>query len=195
MSLIVCVVVTLFTFVIVGGINRKTFSAIIGTIGGVLIAGIVSVIFSRFANLTGLGFEEAQMLLNIPQEVELDFKGLLFAGIIIGALGAVMDVSMSISSSMFEIIQAKPDISDRQLIKSGMNVGKDIMGTMANTLILAYISTSIPLFLLYFAHNISTVKLINLDIVASEIIRSVAGSIGLFITVPITAFTCAKLRK
>ncbi|MTI49257.1 MAG: YibE/F family protein [Firmicutes bacterium] len=187
--------ITVITFVIIGGLNIKSISAIIGTLGGVLIAGTLAYVIGKTARLTGLSSEEAHMLMFIPQNIDFNFQGLLFAGIIIGALGAVMDVAMSVASSMFEIREINPDISPTELMKSGMNVGKDIMGTMSNTLILAYTGSSIPLILVFMAYEASLVKILNLDLMATEIIRSIVGSIGLIITIPITSLATGLILK
>lgn len=187
--------VTALTLFIISGINRKTIAAIIGTTGGVFTAGIIAVIFGSMAKLTGLGDEQAQMLMFIPQQTGFDYKGLLFAGIIIGALGAVMDVGMSIASAMHEIRDIKPDIKTSELIRAGMNVGRDVMGTMSNTLILAYAGASLPLLLLFMAHEIPVQEFVNWDTISSEVVRALAGSIGLVLTIPLTAVVTAALRE
>lgn len=190
----ISIVVTIFTLLVVGGLNSKSYSAIIGVLGGVFIAGMIAFVVGGMINLTGLSGPEASMLMYIPQEVNFDFSGLLFAGIIMGALGAVMDVGMSIASAMEEIRQVDPSISTKKLILAGMNVGKDIMGTMANTLILAYVGSMIPLLLLFAAYQQPYVSIINMDIVATEVIRALSGSIGLILTIPLTAITSGLLR-
>lgn len=195
LSVVVTVISTVITFLLIGGVTIKSLSAIIGTAGGVLIAASIAVIVGKLARLTGLGVEEARMLMYIPQGIEFDFQGLLFAGIIIGSLGAVMDVSMSIASSMDEVKHANPDVSTNELIKSGMNVGRDIMGTMSNTLILAYTGASIPLLLLLSAYENNLTSVLNFDFITTEIVRSLAGSIGLIVTIPLTAFITGFLEK
>ena len=188
-TVISAIFIVITTFFIIAGINTKSISAIIGTTGGVLIAGALAYTIGSAANLTGLSSEEANMLIFIPQNIEFNFRGLLFAGIIIGALGAVMDVAMSVASSMHEIREINPEIDSYNLMKSGMNVGRDIMGTMSNTLILAYTGSSIPLLLVFIAYEASMVKILNMDLIATEIVRSLVGSIGLILTIPITSFT------
>jgi uncharacterized membrane protein len=131
----------------------------------------------------------------MPQQGGLSLEGLLFAGIVLGALGAVMDVGVELASSMNEIKQAAPGILFGQHIKSGMNVGRDIIGTMTNTLILAYAGASLPLLLLFNAYQWPLLRTINLDLIASEILRGLAGSIGLMITVPATVFVSAFVFK
>ena len=194
-SIAISIGVTVITIILVGGINSKSISAIIGTSIGVIIAGVISYLVGSKINLTGLSAEEATMLMYIPQEINFNFKNLLFSGIILGALGAVMDVGMSISSSIDEIYKANNELTTKELFNSGMNVGKDIMGTMTNTLILAYAGTSIPLLLLFMAYETSIIKIMNMDIIATEIVRSLSGSIGLILTIPITAIIASTLIK
>lgn len=195
LTLVVSFIITLMTILIVAGFNTKSYAAIIGVLGGVLVSGLIAYVIGSKVRLTGMSSEEAMMLMYIPQGGNFDFRGLLFAGIIMGALGAVMDVGMSIASAMEEIKIADPDISIKALIMAGMNVGKDIMGTMANTLILAYTGSAMPLLLLFTAYKDPLVKIINLDIIATEIIRAFAGSIGLILSIPLTAITVGILEK
>lgn len=195
MSIIISIGITIITITLVGGINSKSLSAIIGTTFGVIIAGVISYIVGTKAHLTGLSAEEATMLIYIPQEVTFNFRSLMFSGIILGSLGAVMDVGMSISSSIEEIHNANRDLPIKSLFNAGMNVGKDIMGTMINTLVLAYAGTSIPLLLVFMAYETSLTKVFNLDVIATEIVRSLSGSIGLILTIPITALIASLLLK
>lgn len=194
-SILISVGVTIITIFLVSGINGKGIAAIIGTSVGVLIAGSISYYVGFKIHLTGLSAAEATDLMYIPQNISFNFKNLLFSGIILGSLGAIMDVGMSIASSIEEIHNANNDLTIKELFSSGMNVGKDVMGTMTNTLILAYTGASIPLLLLFTAYETSIVKVMNLDIIATEIIRSLSGSIGLVLTIPITAFIASVLIK
>lgn len=195
LSIVVSALVTVVTMTLVGGFNLKALSAIFGTIGGVLIAGLIALAFSKTANLTGLGTSEAQMLLFSEHPVEFNFSSILFASILIGTLGAVMDVSMSIASAINEIIEANPLLSTMDLFQSGMNIGKDVMGTMANTLILAYTGTSIFLLLVFLVNDVPYRDVINMDMVATEIVRAVTGTIGLITSIPITGMVSAILEK
>lgn len=192
-SVVIGLAIIIITLLIISGINRKTLSTIIGTSSGILIGGVLALIFGNLSNLTGLGSEEARMLAYIPQNISFDFRGILFSGIILASLGAVMDVSMSISSSMFEIAKVDPTIRKNDLISAGMNVGRDIIGTMSNTLILVYIGSSVPLILLFLAYDIQFIEIINKDIIASEIIRALSGSIGLILAIPITVLISASM--
>lgn len=175
----------IFTLLVIGGYNLKSVAAIIGTISGVAVAGLIALWAGSFASLTGFGTEEAQMLYFLNHTI--DFRGLLFAGIIIGSIGAITDMGMSVASAAAEIRQANPRISFGGLTVSALNVGRDVMGTMTNTLILAYVGAAMPLLLLVLGHQIHWLKIINLDMIASEFVRGIAGSIGLVVAVPITA--------
>ncbi|CAH2213916.1 YibE/F family protein [Tepidibacter aestuarii] len=192
-SVCICAVVIIITLLIVCGINKKTLSAIIGTTGGVIIAGFLALMIGSMANLTGLGNEESIHLILYSKNI--DFKGLLFSGIIIGSLGAAMDVGMSIASAMHEIELANPKITTDDLISAGMNVGRDIMGTMSNTLILAYVGSSLNLMLLLSTYDISLIQIITRDNIASEVVRALAGSTGLVFTIPLTAIVSGVLSR
>lgn len=194
-SVLISIGVTIITIFLVSGVNTKSIAAIAGTSAGVIIAGLISYYVGLKIHLTGLSAEEATMLMYIPQGIEFDFKNLLFAGIILGSLGAVMDVGMSISSSIEEIYSVNNNLSRKELFISGMNVGKDVMGTMTNTLILAYTGSSIPLLLLFMAYETPLIEIMNLDIIATEVVRSLSGSIGLVLTIPITALIASVLAK
>lgn len=195
LSIIVSSIITVLTIIIVSGFHKKTYAAIIGTITGVIIAAVIAIIAGNIIVITGLMPDEAAMLLYIPQKIDFDFSNLLFAGILLGALGAVMDVAMSIASAIQEIYMADKTQNRRTLFSSGMAVGHDIMGTMSNTLILAYTGSSIPLLLILMSYDTPLKSIANMDIVATEIVRALAGSIGLVITIPVTAFLSVFLLK
>lgn len=175
------------TLSLVSGINKKTVTAIIGTISGVVISGIIAYIFGELTYSSGMTMNDTESLIYIAEGTNLKVKGIMFAGILIASLGAVMDVAMSISSSLFEIYEVNKNIKQIDLFKSSMNIGKDIIGTMTNTLILAFAGGSITTLILIFAANMPYNKFINLEVLAIEIIQGLAGSIGIVLSVPITA--------
>ncbi len=140
--------------------------------------------------ITGIENEYSQFLI-LELGVQIDFRGLLFSGIILGTLGAVMDVSMSIASVLHEIRTQKEKVSFIELFTSGLRVGRDIMATMVNTLILAYAGTALPLFLFLSFMNMEAINIINSEAIAVEIIRALCGSIGLIMAVPFTSFVGA----
>ncbi len=192
-ALLVSIFVTLVTILLIAGFNRKALSAIIGTIVGVICAAVIAYAVGKIGMLSGLSGEDARILyINRP---ELNFTHIFFASIMIGALGAIMDVGMSIASSVTEIYQANKKASQKSLFKSGMQIGKDIMGTMSNTLILAYVGSSLPLLLLFSINNFEFMHVINFDFIAAEIVRSISGSFGLLLAIPVTALASSFLLR
>lgn len=193
-TVLIAVVINIVTYLVISGFQRKSYAAIIGASLGVIIAGVLAYTVGSMVRLTGLSGEEAGMLLYIPQGTVFNFKELMFSGILLGALGAVMDVAMSISSAIDEVHRANPLLKSKALFAAGMTVGKDIMGTMSNTLILAYTGSSIPLLLIFMAYDTPLARIINLDLIATEIVRSLAGTIGLVLTIPITAVIAVGMK-
>lgn len=185
---IVCAIISsVVSFILIGGYNKKSFVAILGTLLGIIAAGIIAFIFGKLTYLTGVNMDKGTQLVYIALDYGVKIKGLLFASILIASMGAVMDVSMSIASSMQEIHQLNPDMSFKKLFESGMSIGKDIMGTMANTLILAFMGGSLGLILILWGYNMEYVQLINMPFLSVEVIQGIAGSIGIILTVPFTA--------
>jgi len=183
--------IIIFTLVVIGGVNAKSFAAIVGTVCGVTLAGILALWVGEISHLTGFSTEEAQMIYFMEQEINI--RGLLFAGIIVGSLGAVTDVGMSVASAAAEVREANPRISTMELTRSALNVGRDIMGTMSNTLVLAYVGGAIPLLLLLTGYEMDWLEIINMDLIATEFVRGIAGSIGLIVSIPVTAIVAGLL--
>lgn len=187
--------IVVLTFAIIGGWNKKTLSAALGTLGGVVLAGVIASITGYLAQLSGAGKEEATMLSVVSKDVVFNFRELLFAEIIVSALGACMDVGMSISSSLSELKMKNPSMTGKELFKSGMNIGGDMIGTMTNTLILSFIGSSLVLVLLYMSSSIKFTDVINIEAIATEAVCAIAGSIGIVYTVPITAIIYAFMNR
>ncbi len=171
------------------GWNRKTYVTAIGTMGGALVAYLISWIFADWAHLNGLSTEEDRLFFN--QNPSLNPRGLLFAGIIIASAGVVEDVAVSIVSGLAEVKRANPRLAFRELFKAGMTIGNDHMSALANTLVYAYVGGSLSTLLLYSQFGGSWLKFINFDNVVDEVIRSLSGTIGLIFTVPISALLTA----
>ena len=192
-TILIGTIITLATQLIVNGCNVKSAGAIIGTIGGILVAGLLAILAIHFTYLTGIDEEQAGMLKALYLQ-DVDFRELLFAGIVLGALGAVMDVAVSIASAQYEMKMLAPKTKFQTLVASGLNVGRDVMGTMANTLVLAYIGGALPLILLISAQpDLPLLHVMNLNMIATEVVRSLIGSIGLLCAIPITAYATAFL--
>ncbi len=182
---------TIITIYLVGGFNSKSSSAIIGTALSLIFAGALSMLAIYFAHLTGFAGEENMFL--YTARPDLSFTGILAASMIISALGALMDTAVSIASTVNEIYETDKTLTIKQLFKSGMNVGRDIIGTMSNTLILVYLGGALPLVLL--SNNIDMNKFFNLNQVATEILSAITGSIAILACVPATAIIAAYLIK
>lgn len=182
---------TVITIYLVGGFNSKSTSAIIGTMLSLIFAGALSMLAIYMAHLTGFAGEETIFLYGVRPD--LNFEGILSASMIIAALGALMDTSVSIASTINEIHETDNSLGVMQLFQSGMNVGRDVIGTMSNTLILVYMGSALPLVLL--ANNIDLQKFFNLNQVSTEILSAIVGSIAILACVPITAIISAYLIK
>lgn len=193
-SVIVCIGLLVFNLLIISGINKKTVAAIAGSIFGIISSTALMLVTGATMKLTGIGDEDVEVLMSIFSNNHISFKGILFAGIILGTLGALIDISISIASAMNEIAETNPDISKMEFIKSGMSIGKDIIGAMSNTLILAYAGSSLVVLLIVLSNNLSFMKIINEDVIASEIFKALIGSIGLILSVPCTVITMAQLK-
>lgn len=192
-TILTCVVVSLITFLIISGFSKKTFAAVIGTAGGIIVAGIFAIIFGNLMKLTG-ACEHSNQLSMIENGSRFNFEGIMISGIILGALGACMDVAMSIASSINELSENNNEMSVKNLIKSGMNIGKDVMGTMTNTLILAYVGSSLIVILLLKGNGFEVYQIANnTELVVEEILRAIAGSFGLIFTIPITTLASSIL--
>jgi uncharacterized membrane protein len=171
------------------GWTKKAYVTAVGTFGGVVVAWLISVIFTGWAHMSGLGAEEDRLFFS--QNPALNPSGLLFAGIIIAAMGVIQDVAVSIASGVEEMRKMNPNAKFRDLFRSGMVVGKDHMAAMANTLIFAYVGASLSTLLLYTQYDASWLKFLNFESVSEEVVRSLAATIGLVFTVPITALLSA----
>lgn len=192
-SVVIVVLTTCVTLFLLNGWSFKTISAVLGTTLGVIIAGIVSSLAGYLCHVTGFHTEEVETLVVIARDHGMQIEGLLFAGILIASLGAIMDVAMSIASSIHEIYCANPKLGKKGLFLSGINVGRDMMGTMSNTLILAFTGTSLNSLILIYSYNVSYNQLINMNMIGIEIVQGLSGSIAIILTVPIIAFISSRL--
>ncbi len=181
------------SFYLAHGLNKKTTIAIISSIISLIITALLASIFTQLAHLTGLSTEEAGML-SIDQS-NLNMKGILLAGIVIGALGVLDDITISQAAIVDELARTANLTKVKDLYSRSMVIGKDHITSMVNTLVLAYAGASLPL-LLIFTHNPHPLlEIINYELMAEEIVRTLIGSIGLVIAVPITSLIAANLYK
>ena len=181
------------SLLMLNGFSRKTWCAVLGCVGGVAAAGLCAGVVGAVSPLNGFNMSEAENLLLYGAEKGLHISGLLVCGVLIAALGAVMDVAMSIASAAWELEENSPELPARALFRSGMNIGRDAMGTMANTLILAFAGSSLNLLILVQVYDIPFLQLVNTDFICIEVLQSVAGSLGILLTVPLVAGISARL--
>jgi len=192
-SIIVCVYSIIVTLFLLYGVNKKSFAAVAGCFGGVIAAAFVTLFMSRIMELSGITDGDSIYLMMLSTENPIDLVAIVFAGIIIGAVGAIMDVAVSISSALWELKKRAPKLSFKGIFRSGMNIGKDIMGSMTNTLVLAYIGSSLSVILLMVVYVTSFTELFNMELVIVELLQAIVGIIGIFLTIPLTALMCAVL--
>lgn len=192
-SIIIVILSTMVTMISLNGVTKKTFVASLSCILCTIVAGLIAYIFGKFNNISTFNTAELQDLLFVSTKTSLKVKDLLFAGILISSLGAIMDTTMSITSSIFEMKDINNNLSKSQLFISGMNIGKDIMGTMTNTLILAFTGSRINILIIYFMYNMPYIQLINIDLIVLEIVQGLSGGIAVILSIPITAFAASEL--
>lgn len=195
-TFLICAYIALVCFTILGGVQRKTISAYLGTVSGAFLAMVFGLAVQYFAKIDGYRLEDAEPLLQLKyvgELVSLNIRGLLVASIIISALGAVMDVAMSISSSLEEVHAANPSLSRNALFKSGMNIGRDMVGTMTNTLILAFLGSEFTLIIFIYSRGLTFYHLFSTAFVSIETISGISSSIGMVLAIPLTALISSSL--
>lgn len=197
-TFVMCAYIAVVAFTVLGGVHRKTVSAFLGTVSGAFLAMVFGLTVQYFAKINGLRLEDAEPLLQLKyagQDIPLHLQGLLVAGIIISALGAVMDVAMSISSALEEVHAANPALSQKELFKSGMNIGRDMVGTMTNTLILAFLGSEFTLIIFLYVRGLTFYHLFSTVFVSVETISGLSSSIGMILAIPLTALISSTLIK
>ncbi len=192
-AVILCAVTTLVTMYLIGGPTRKTVCATIGTTAGVMMAGIAARLFGMAAGLSGWNVSNIESLLDLWYTCDIQVGELLFSGLLISSLGAVMDVAMSVSSSMDEVVRQNGGISRRELFRAGLRVGRDMMGTDSNTLILAFVGGSMSSLLLDYAYDLPYQQVINSNNIGIAIMQGIGGSFGVVLCVPITVLIASFL--
>ena len=190
-------IVSMVTLVLLFGYTKKMWISLTGCLLGMLIAAALSGVAGWLLTINGYHMEEAFDLVRLVDIYghTLQSRGLLVSGILIASLGAVMDTAVSVVSAMEEIANADPGIPMRALFQSGMNVGRDMMGTMSNTLILAFAGTGLNMMIITYMTSFGLNQLMNTDIIAIEIIRALSGSLGLILTIPIVALLSAYVLE
>ncbi len=187
-----CAYIAVVTLAILGGLQKKTLCAMAATVAGTGIAMVFGILAQSMVKLTGLRGDEVEALLNLNRDqVPIRLTGLLTGGILISSLGAVMDVTMGICSSMQEIQEANPRMDRWKLFRSGMNVGRDMVGTMTNTLVLAMLGSAFTTILYVYSMQLQPHQLISSPFFSIEVISSLATSMGVVLSIPLTALICS----
>ena len=192
-----CTYIAIVCLTVIGRLQTKSLAAMMGTISGTAIALLFGYFSQTILRIDGMRTEEAEALLQLRQMgIPIGIKGLLVAGVAISSLGAVMDVTMGISSSIHEIFQANPALSKKELFRSGMNVGKDMVGTMTNTLVLALLGSSFVLIIYLYSLGLTFHQFISSTYLSIEVISSISSSVGVILSIPLTAaFTSLLLSR
>lgn len=183
-AVLVVILTTIVTMYLVGGASGKTAVAIAGTVLGVLISAMFALIFCKMTDISGYNVSAIESLIYVRDQTGIEVGQLLFAGILIASLGAVMDVAMSISSTIEEISYQNPELGIKGLFFSGMRVGKDMMGTMSNTLILAFTGSSLNTMIMIYAYSYPYNQMVNMYSIGIELLRGISGTIGIILAVP-----------
>ena len=192
-AVFVCFITTLVTMYLIGGPTRKTCAATLGTLAGVVLAGISAWCFSKASGISGYNVSDIETLMTLWNTNRIQVGGLLFSGLLISCLGAVMDVAMSISSAIDEIYKQNSSLTRTELFKAGLRVGRDMMGTDSNTLILAFAGSSVSTLLLDYAYDLPYQQIINSNNIGIAIMQGLAGSFGIVLSVPFTVLICTVL--
>ena len=175
------------SLLLLDGPTLKTLCATLGCVGGVAVAGISAAIVGVLTPLNGFNTDNAESLVLQASDGGLQISGLLVCSILISSMAALMDAAMSIPSALHELRTHNPELSPLSLFRSGMNIGRDAMGTMANTLILAFAGSSLNTLLLFQVYDYPLMQLLNSDLLSLELLEGIAGSMGIILTVPIVA--------
>lgn len=187
------IIISYFTLFFLNGLNKKTLSSIIAVTAVILIVMCGTYTLSENANIQGFSYIQKESIAYIPTYVQFNFSKLVVCEILIGLLGAIIDVAISISSSMEEIYANNNELEFSSLFKSGMQIGKDILGTMTNTLFFAYISSFLTLMIYFSELKYSMSSILNEKLFCSEVFQALCCGIGIILIIPITAFVSAKI--
>lgn len=193
-SILTSGIVLAVTMYLINGWSRKSLIAFLATIGGILTAGIAAIAFGYAVNLSGYNVSNIESLMFVAQNTMIDIGQILFAGILFASLGAVMDIAMDVTSACAEIEKHNPQITSKALFQAGMNVGRDVMGTMSTTLILAFFGGSLGTWMLDYVYDLPYLQLINSNSIGIEIMKGFSASFGVIFTVPIAAGLSALKR-
>ena len=191
-TFLLCVYVAAVSFTVLGGVEKKTVCAWLGTVAGMALALLFALLAQKLMRIDGLRSADVEPLLQLRQTgAHIGLRGLLSAGVILSSLGAVMDVAMSLSSALAEVHAADKTMDAKALFRSGMNIGRDMVGTMTNTLILAFLGSGLVLTLYLYSLGLSPHMLMSSAYLSWELVGGISSSVGVILSVPITAAIAA----
>ncbi|MCC8081479.1 MAG: YibE/F family protein [Lachnospiraceae bacterium] len=193
MTLLAVLVIAGVSLLLLNGFSRRTAAGFLSTLAGVAMTAVLFLIFSRLLHLSGYNTDEAETLLSASYSTGLSIRWLLLAGVLISGLGAVMDVAVSLAASLEELVLVHPNLERRKLVMSGFHIGKDMIGTMSNTLILAFAGTSLNTMLCLLAYGYQTNQLLSSNYLAVELSQGLCATLGVVLTVPVTTAVAALL--
>lgn len=193
-SLLVGTIISVFTIFLVSGVNNRSYSALLGTLACSLITFLVSLIFKKILYINGTELPWAESLLYSGMN-DLDLAGIMPGAIYLSCLGAILDLAVDIAASLEEIRLNKPDISSGDLVKSGLSIGKTIVGSQTTTLLLAYMGSYISIMMVYMVQGTPIINILTTKAIASEILFTFVGCIGLVFVAPLTSFMYLFFRN
>lgn len=189
-AVVAAAAISYFALYLAHGFTTMTTVALLGTLGSLVLTAVLAVAFDGLARFSGFATEEAGFL--AATAATIDVRGLLLAGVVIGALGAIDDMTVTQASAVAELHAANPSLGTAGLLKSGLRIGRDHVASTVNTLVLAYAGASMPLLVLFVLSEQSLATVANSEVVAVEIVRTLVGSIGLVASVPFTTWLAAR---
>jgi uncharacterized membrane protein len=193
MSILTVLAVAAFSILLLNGFSRKTYTALLAVAVSVLLSALFFVVISALLQLSGYLIEEAEELILVSRATGLKIGEVLFAGVLVSSLGAVTDISISVAASMYEVREKQPGISGGELFRSGMSIGRDMIGAMSMTLILAFVGSALATLLSLAAYGSRLDQILSSDYAAIEVAHGVTGSLAVIVAVPLTAGLCVLL--
>lgn len=194
-TLITVLLSTGVSLLLLNGFSRRTAVGTIGTLGGLGITALLFTVFSAWLHLSGYNLSSSESLLLVGDATGLSIRHMLLAAVLISALGAVMDVAVSLGASLEELLTVNPNLTRKNLVKSGFNIGKDMIGTMSNTLIMAFAGGALDTLLVLLAYGYSGTQLFSSDYLTIEIAQGLCATLGVILTVPLTTAVAALMYK
>ncbi|AJR06462.1 YibE/F family protein [Photobacterium gaetbulicola] len=182
-------------FLLVAGWNKKSLVSMLGTLAGVVMAGLMAQFFGEMAQLNGLYLEKGEDILYLGGTAQVQVRWLLFVAIMISALGAVMDVAISMASSYHELREMSPEQSEKDRLLATIRIGRDILGTMTNTLVLAFVGSALTTIMMVWGFQMPVMQFMNIPALSLAMIHGLAGSIGLIMTVPLTVLIASAVYQ